>query len=62
MTDDDKRKQVIYPEGRLSGLERGLDEAVRACLNVMKKEMNAQIFDRYPELINEAIAALPSTA
>jgi hypothetical protein len=61
MTDDDKRKQVKYLKSRLSGLERGLDEAVRACLNVMK-EMNAQIIDRYPELINEAIAAAPSTA
>ncbi|KAF1918118.1 hypothetical protein BDU57DRAFT_528585 [Ampelomyces quisqualis] len=62
MTDDDKRKQVKYLENRLSGLERGLEEAVRACLNVMKKEMNDQIFDKYPDLINEAIAAAPGTA
>ena len=62
MTDDDKRKQVKYLEKRLSELERGLAESVRACLNVMKKEMNDQIFDKYPDLINEAINAAPDTA
>jgi hypothetical protein len=62
MTDDDKRKQVRYLEKRLEELERGLEEAVRACLNVMKKEMNDQIFDKYPDLINEAIHAAPETA
>jgi hypothetical protein len=62
MTDDDKRKQVRYLEKRLEELERGLEEAVRACLNVMKKEMNEQIFDKYPDLINEAIHAAPETA
>jgi hypothetical protein len=46
----------------LSELERGLEEAVRACLNVMKKEMNDQIFDKYPDLITEAINAAPDTA
>jgi len=62
MTDDDKRKQVRYLEKRLSELERGLEESVRSCLNVMKKEMNDQIFNRYPDLINEAIEAAPDTA
>tara|TARA_R110002003_G_scaffold214_21_gene16141 strand:- start:1902 stop:2369 length:468 start_codon:yes stop_codon:yes gene_type:complete len=62
MTDDDKRKQVKYLEKRLRELERGLEESVRACLNVMKKEMNDQIFDKYPDLINEAINAAPVTA
>lgn len=61
MTDDDKRKQFRYLEKRLKELERGLEEAVRSCLNVMKKEMNDQIFNRYPELINEAIEAAPDT-
>lgn len=62
MTDDDKRKQVRYLEKRLGELEKGLEDAVRACLNTMKQEMNAQIFDKYPELINEAIIAAPETA
>jgi glycerol-3-phosphate cytidylyltransferase-like family protein len=62
MTDDDKHKQGRHLEKRLSELERGLEEAVRACLNVMKKELNAQIFDKYPDLINEAIHAAPDTA
>lgn len=62
MTGDDRRKQARYLEKRLSELERGLEEAVRACLNVMKKEMNDQIFDKYPDLITEAINAAPDTA
>ncbi|KAH7073915.1 hypothetical protein BKA63DRAFT_43281 [Paraphoma chrysanthemicola] len=62
MTDDDKRKQGKYLEKRLDELERGLEESVRACLNVMKKEMNDQIFDKYPDLIKEAIDAAPETA
>jgi hypothetical protein len=62
MTDDDRRKQARYLEKILSELERGLEEAVRACLNVMKKEMNDQIFDKYPDLITEAINAAPDTA
>jgi hypothetical protein len=32
------------------------------CLNATKKEMNDQIFDRYPELINEAIKVAPETS
>ncbi|KAH3977063.1 hypothetical protein HBI56_016220 [Parastagonospora nodorum] len=62
MTDDDKRKQVRYLDKRLGELEKGLEDAVRACLNTTKQEMNAQIFDKYPELINEAIIAAPETA
>jgi hypothetical protein len=61
MTDEDKHKQVKYLEKRLNELERGLEESVRVCLNTMKKEMNDQIFDKYPELINEAIDAAPET-
>ncbi|KAL5121484.1 hypothetical protein ACEQ8H_000556 [Pleosporales sp. CAS-2024a] len=62
MTDDDKRKQIKFIEKRLGDLEMGLEDSVRACLNVMKKEMNDQIFDRYPALITEAIQAAPETA
>ncbi|KAF2826280.1 hypothetical protein CC86DRAFT_350866 [Ophiobolus disseminans] len=62
MTDNDKHEQFRYLEKRLSELERGLEEAVRSCLNVMKKEMNGQIFNKYPDLINEAIEAAPDTA
>lgn len=62
MTDDDKRKQVKYIERRLKELEEGLEACVKACLNVMKREMNDQIFDKYPELIQEAIEAAPNTA
>jgi hypothetical protein len=62
MTDDDLQTQLRYLEKRLEELERGLKESVRTCLNVMKKEMNEQIFDRYPDLIKEAINAAPGTA
>ncbi|KAJ4343636.1 hypothetical protein N0V95_006610 [Ascochyta clinopodiicola] len=62
MTNDDKRKQVKYVERRLSELEKGLEGAVDACLNVMKKELNDQIFDKYPDLIQEAINAAPDIA
>ena len=62
MTDDDKRKQVKYVERRLTELEGGLEACVKTCLNAMKREMNSQIFDKYPELIQEAIEAAPNTA
>jgi hypothetical protein len=62
MTDDDKRKQVKYLDKRLEELENGLEQSVRVCLNVMKTELNNQIFDKYPDLINEAIHAAPDTA
>jgi hypothetical protein len=62
MTDDDLQTQLRYLEKRLEELEKGLKESVRACLNVMKKEMNEQIFDRYPDLIKEAINAAPEIA
>lgn len=61
MTDDDKRKQVRYLERRLNELEDGLEACVKACLNVMKREMNEHIFDKYPDLIQEAVAAAPAT-
>jgi hypothetical protein len=62
MTDDDKRQQIKYLDKRLNELEKGLEESVRACLNAMKTDMNDQIFDKYPDLINEAINAAPDTA
>jgi hypothetical protein len=62
MTDDDKHKQVRYLDKRLGELEKGLEESVRACLSVMKKGLNEQIFDKYPDLIREAIDAAPDTA
>ncbi|UPX18511.1 uncharacterized protein EKO05_0008810 [Ascochyta rabiei] len=62
MTDDEKRKQIRYIERRLSELEKGLEGAVDACLNVLKKELNDQIFDKYPDLIQEAINAAPDIA
>lgn len=62
MTDDDKRKQSNYVGRHLGELEKGLESAIRACLNTMKKELNVQIFDKYPSLIQDAINAAPGTA
>ncbi|KAJ4378700.1 hypothetical protein N0V86_005571 [Didymella sp. IMI 355093] len=61
-TDDDKCKQHKYVERRLGELEKGLESAVEACLNVLKRELNDQIFDKYPDLIQDAINAAPETA
>jgi hypothetical protein len=60
MTDEDKRKQVIYLKRRLCELTTGLEEAVRACIKEMRSEMRT-IFDKCPELIEEAIEAAPAT-
>jgi hypothetical protein len=62
MTDNDRLQQKNYLDKRLSQLEKGLEELVRTCLHVMKTAMNEQIFDKYPDLINEAISAAPDTA
>jgi hypothetical protein len=62
MTDDDKRRQHNYVQRRLEELEKGLEGAVEACLNVMKRELNDQIFDKYPDLIQDAINAAPEIA
>ena len=62
MTDDDKQRQIRYVDRRLKELEDGLEACVKACLNAMKREMNDQIFDKYPILIQEAIEAAPQTA
>ena len=62
ITDDDKQRQTRYLDRRLKELEEGLEACVKACLNAMKREMNDQIFDKYPVLIQEAIEAAPQTA
>ncbi|KAF2688782.1 hypothetical protein K458DRAFT_414486 [Lentithecium fluviatile CBS 122367] len=62
MTDEDKQKQFKYLQTRLRQLEEGLEKAVAACLNIMKKELRDQVFDRFPNLINEAVEAAPDTA
>lgn len=62
MTEDDKRKQVSYLKRRLSELETGLEEAIRACIIEMRAEMKHQIFDKFPDLIEEAKEAAPNTA
>ncbi|KAI8943413.1 hypothetical protein NX059_001425 [Plenodomus lindquistii] len=62
MTDEDKAKQVSYLKRRLGQLETGLEQAVQACIGEMRSELKNQIFDKTPELINEAIEAAPTTA
>lgn len=62
MTEEDKHKQVSYLQRRLSELTTGLEAAIRACIREMRSEMKSQIFDKCPELINEAIETAPATA
>jgi len=62
MTGEDKAKQVSYLKRRLEELETGLEQAVHACINEMRAELKNQIFDKCPELINDAIVAAPTTA
>lgn len=62
MTDDDKRKQVSHISRRLNELEQGLEACVKACVRTIKSELNNQIFDKYPDLVQEAIAGAPDTA
>ncbi|KAH9867685.1 hypothetical protein IAQ61_008279 [Plenodomus lingam] len=62
MTDEDKAKQVSYLKRRLEQLETGLEQAVHACINEMRAELKNQIFNKCPELINDAIQAAPTTA
>lgn len=62
MSDDDKRKQIRYLERILKHLDKGLEDAIAACIDEMRVEMKHQIFDKYPELIQEAIRAAPDTA
>jgi len=62
MNDDEKRKQLKYLEARLSQLDEGLEQAVTACLSIMKKELRDQIFGRFPDLVEDAVKAAPDTA
>ncbi|CAO2648594.1 Nn.00g078610.m01.CDS01 [Neocucurbitaria sp. VM-36] len=62
MTDSDKRKQIDYLNRRLKELDTGLQAAIRACIHEMRAELKHQIFDKYPELISNAIEAAPNTA
>ncbi|KAL1602564.1 hypothetical protein SLS60_005980 [Paraconiothyrium brasiliense] len=55
MTNTDKRKQADYLSRRLGELEKGLEEAVKACLVSMKKHLKEQIFERMNEFISDAI-------
>jgi hypothetical protein len=62
MNDDEERKQLKYLETRLRQLDEGLEQAVTACLSIMKQELRDQIFSRYPDLIEDAVKAAPDTA
>lgn len=62
MTSEDKQKQISYLQRRLSELTAGSESATRACIREMQSEMKSQIFDRRPELVNQAIQTAPTTA
>ncbi|KAJ4289692.1 hypothetical protein N0V90_011021 [Kalmusia sp. IMI 367209] len=60
MTDDDKCKEIDYLHKEFNKLENGLEQVVADCLGVMKKELREQIFEKYPELISEAVQSAPT--
>ncbi|KAF2744553.1 hypothetical protein M011DRAFT_479853 [Sporormia fimetaria CBS 119925] len=62
LTDEQKRAHIKYLERRLSELEMGLEKAADTCIRRAKKDMQENIFDRFPSLISEAIEAAPRTA
>jgi hypothetical protein len=62
MTDEDKRKQLRYLQKRIDELDKGLEKAVASCVGVMKKEFHNQLFEKCPELIEEAAGNAPETA
>ena len=62
VTDDNPRTYITYVESKLKELEAGLAEAKDKCLVTMRAEIQAQIINKYPELINNAIEAAPNTA
>ncbi|KAF2121280.1 hypothetical protein BDV96DRAFT_640676 [Lophiotrema nucula] len=62
LTDLEKRREVDHLESRLRELEKGLEKAVESCINTIKNDIASQIFNQYPKLIEEAIAAAPDTA
>ncbi|KAF2179023.1 hypothetical protein K469DRAFT_597528 [Zopfia rhizophila CBS 207.26] len=62
LTDAEKREEANYLNKRLDDLEKGLEKAVESCISMMKNELAEQIFDKYPEVIEEAASAAPGTA
>lgn len=62
LTDADKQKQVHYLTSKFKELEKGLENAVALCLKTMRKELSDQIFNKYPELVEEAVKTAPATS
>ncbi|PSN67808.1 hypothetical protein BS50DRAFT_550852 [Corynespora cassiicola Philippines] len=62
MTDEDKQKQIEWLNRRLSELENGFIEAIKNCVDMMKREISTNVSDKYPSLITEAIDAAPQTS
>ncbi|KAJ4348698.1 uncharacterized protein N0V89_010076 [Didymosphaeria variabile] len=62
MTDTDQRKQADYLLKRLGELEKGLEKAIITCLDLMKAQLQEQIFERMNELISDAIQSAPTIA
>lgn len=62
LTDAEKKDQVRILNHRLGELEKGLEKAAATCIKSMKKDMEDQIFEKYPSLIQEAMEAAPNTA
>ncbi|KAF2471415.1 uncharacterized protein BDR25DRAFT_223354 [Lindgomyces ingoldianus] len=61
LSDNEKRAETKHLDKRLGELDKGLGKAVESCIKTMKKEICEQIFEKYPEAIEEAIRVAPDT-
>ncbi|CAI6329371.1 unnamed protein product [Periconia digitata] len=62
MSEDDKSQQLKHLEKRLGELEKGFERTGAACIHMINKELQNQIYDRYPNLVNEAVREAPQIA
>ncbi|ORY18048.1 hypothetical protein BCR34DRAFT_474147 [Clohesyomyces aquaticus] len=61
LSDDEKRAEVKYLDKRLTELDKGLEKAVETSIKSVKREICQQIFEKYPEAIEDAINLAPGT-
>ncbi|KAJ4310762.1 hypothetical protein N0V94_008285 [Neodidymelliopsis sp. IMI 364377] len=61
ITDEDMSKQIKSVKRRLSELEDGLDACIKACIDAIEQELEYQIYDKFSDLVQNAINAAPNT-
>ena len=59
---ESKQTEVKHLEQRLDELDNSLNDAVGACIKEMRHVLKTQIYDKCPELIQDAAKVAPGTA